>query len=125
MSSLFVPDSESINNKLDIVKSKFDFVYDIKNTFSYIIDYLTTEDSEIPKIYINFDNSEGKFDYGMQGYALDMTWYSRFKPTVDLLIIGFTYLSFFWLVFKRIPEIISGSGLVTEKTLDYRKEVKK
>ena len=43
-----------------------------------------------------------------------MSWYSRYKPFVDGIIIGFSYLSFTFLVFKRLPEIISGSGAITD-----------
>lgn len=47
-----------------------------------------------------------------------MTWYSRFKPTVDLIIIAYSYISFAFLVFKRAPDIISGAGAITSRTKD-------
>lgn len=47
-----------------------------------------------------------------------MSWYARFKPTVDLIIITYSYISFAFLVFKRAPDIISGAGAVTTKTKD-------
>ena len=69
----------------------------------------------VPRITIDFSNAENTlYNYGGEMYILDMAWYSRYKPIVDGLIVGFAYLGFIFLVFKRLPEIIKGSGAITD-----------
>lgn len=115
--SLFVPDTEFITDKVDAIKEKFGFIENIKSAWNSISNIITSENEEIPKIEIDLSKAEGKYNYGGKVLALDLTWYSRFKPTVDLIIIAFSYISFTFLVFKRLPDIISGAGAVT-KTKD-------
>lgn len=103
-----------ISEKVQSIKDKFGFVDDFKTMFSSIKNYLFTKGEQIPIISINLGNAEGKYNYGNTAYALDMTWYSRYKPLIDNIIIAFAYISFIFLVFKRLPDIISGAGAITK-----------
>lgn len=114
LSSIFVPDMENFEQKVNSVKNKFGFIENIKTIFNTITDNLLNGEPEVPKIEINLSNSEGKYNYGDTAYILDMTWYLRYKPTVDLIIIAFAYIGFIFLVFKRLPAIISGAGAITD-----------
>lgn len=113
-----MPDEDFVNEKVNEVKAKFEFIENIKSAWNEISDLITSSDEEIPKIEIDLSKAEGKYNYGGKVLALDMTWYSRFKPTVDLIIIAYSYISFAFLVFKRAPDIISGAGAITSRTKD-------
>lgn len=80
--------------------------------------YLLDSEYQIPVIRINLSKAEGKYNYGQNAYVLDMTWYERYKPTIDNIIVAFAYLTFIFMVFKRLPDIISGAGAITEKSED-------
>lgn len=113
ITDLFVPDVEFLSEKIDLIKSKFDFVDNIKLAWNNASELFVDGDEKVPKISIDLSKSEGKYNYGTTAFALDMSWYSRYKPSVDAVIIAFSYLAFIFLVFKRLPEIISGSGAIT------------
>lgn len=123
--AIFLPDIDNIREKVDIVKGKFAFVDNIKEVSSDLIDFMQNEDAKIPVIYINLGASKGKINYGGNTKILDLTWYAPYKPVVDAFIIGFSYLMFFWMVWKRLPDIISGVGAVTEKSIHISKGGKK
>ena len=114
LAALFVPDEEYINEKLDDVREKFSFIENIKLAWDSISDLVTSGQEEIPKIEIDLSKTEGKYNYGGKVMALDMTWYARYKPAVDMVFIAFSYITFVFLVFKRAPEIISGAGAITK-----------
>ena len=38
----------------------------------------------------------------------DMTWYQKYKASVDGLLSGFLWLGYLWLLFKRAPSILNG-----------------
>lgn len=118
MKELFVPDTESITSKITSIRNKFAFVDEFKTMINDIKAYLLDKESIIPVIRLDLGNAEGKYKYGDTAYILDMTWYLRYKPTVDKIIIAFAYLGFIFLVFKRLPDIIAGTGAITDKTDD-------
>ena len=66
-----------------------------------------------PSIKINLSAAQSHygFDYGGEVEALDLSWYTPYKRTVDNLLSGFLWLVFLWNVFRHAPGIISGSGL--------------
>jgi hypothetical protein len=118
---MFVPDRVVLQEKINIVKDKFAFVDTFKTLFVRVKTYLLDGEPEIPTIYINLSNAEGKYNYGTSGTVLDMTWYARYKPVVDGLIIAFTYLSFIFTVYKRLPDIISGDGAITHNSIEIKR----
>lgn len=63
---------------------------------------------EPPKVYINFKLAESKYDYGGQAYCLDMSWYQRYKPTVDSWLSAWLWITFAWRVYVKLPNIING-----------------
>lgn len=67
-----------------------------------------------PKVSINLAAAEGNIKWGDSAYVLDMTWYARYKPTVDTVLSGIMWLCFGWAIYKRIPDILSGVGLTME-----------
>ena len=39
---------------------------------------------------------------------LDLSWYSEYKPMVDMFVSACLYLAFFWNLFKNMPSILQG-----------------
>ena len=111
--AIFIPDVDFLNEKIDSVKEKFAFIDSIKDAFDDISSLLSDSNETVPNFTIDLSSVNSKYNYGATAVALDMSWYSSFKPFVDGIIIAFSYISFVFLVFKRAPEIISGSGAVT------------
>lgn len=122
---LFVPDINNFNEKFNNVKSFYGFIDGIKSTIQYITNYFYSTTGKVPKITIDLSKAEGKYKYGNEAIALDMTWYSRFKPYGDAIVIGFCYIIFFWTVYRRLPDIISGAGAIVDKTSDITKYTNK
>ena len=113
--SFFVPDEGFLEEKINIVKEKFGFVDSIKTSWENITSLVINGQEEVPIIEIDLSHAEGKYNYGEKVRVLDMTWYSRYKPVVDAIIIAFSYIGFVFLVIKRLPDIVRGSGAITER----------
>ncbi len=111
LTDVFVPDVALYRTYLNTIKGKFAFV-DVWTSYGKdVITLLFDADPEIPVIIIDFGKAESEYNYGGIAYALDMTWYERFKPLVDNIIVSISYMVFFYWLFKNLPEIISGSVL--------------
>ena len=111
---IFIPDSANYNTKINSIKNQFAYVDGLKENFAEVSGYLLQGSSKVPVITINLGNAESKYNYGSTSKVLDMTWYSRYKPTVDLIIIALVYIAFIWNVFKKLPSIISGASATTD-----------
>ena len=114
ITAIFVPDSDFLTEKIDSVKEKFVFIDNISEAFDNVSSLLTDGNEAIPQMTIDLSKAESNYNYGSTVVALDMAWYSRYKPYVDGVIIAFSYISFIFLIFKRAPEIIKGSGAITK-----------
>lgn len=110
---IFIPDPDNIQTKINIIKAKFDFVSNISDRFIEIKNVIFNT-SKVPKITVNLSSASGKYNYGDNAKILDLTWYSEYKPMVDLIIVGFCYIAFIWRLFKTLPNIISGGSAITE-----------
>lgn len=111
--ALFIPDQDNVDLKTEEIRSYFGFVDGIKQTINEINTFFTNiGDGDIPKISVNLSRAEGKYNYGTNAMVLDMTWYARYKPFCDVIIIAFVYITFLFNIFRRLPDIISGSGAV-------------
>lgn len=111
LKDIFVPDIALYTFYFSDIKSKFAFIDGISEFGTNLIDILFNSDPEIPKIIIDFGLAESKYNYGGRTYALDMTFYARFKPLVDNIIVSFSWLAFVYWFYKNLPEIISGTVL--------------
>ncbi len=111
LEDIFIPDLTLYKYYFLDIKSKFAFIDDISAFGTNLITILFNSDPEIPKIVIDFNLAESKYDYGGRTYALDMTFYARFKPLVDNIIVSFSWLAFAYWFYKNLPEIISGTIL--------------
>ena len=90
--------------------SKFDFVNDIKYTWDYITGYVHLMIKTEPIITMDLGNANSKYNYGENLVFFNLQWYMPYKPYVDTLIVGFTYLWYFFIIYRKLPDIISGLG---------------
>lgn len=72
--------------------------------------YFTGLGIEPPIIYIDLGAAEGSYVWGGKQVFIDLTWYSRYKPTVDTIIAAFLWLWAAWRFFLSLPGIIQGNS---------------
>lgn len=116
IAAIFVPDSSLITEITDAFGSKFGFVGIVKQLGDDLLGM--TADTEPPAVWLHLEDAEGNVKYGDAVLALDLTWYSRYKAEVDRILGGFLWLAFLWLLFKRVPDILAGAGLIETQLHD-------
>lgn len=117
IANIFVPDAELITGIYNTINGKFAFIQQMANFLNQIL----SVQEEIPAIYI-YPHNKGAtsiLEYAPADVerilVLDMTWYVPYRETVNNIISGFLWLAFLWAFWKRIPGIISGASVITDK----------
>ena len=112
--ALFTPDQALVTEITDTFKGKFGFLSTLKQFANDL--FGMTADSEPPVIWIHLENAESKFgyNYGGKEVALDLSWYQKYKPTVDGIVSGFLWIGYLWMLFTKAPDILNGMGLRNE-----------
>lgn len=106
-----MPDPVVIEDKWNSIRQRFVFADSISNTANVIGDFFKNTDfNEPPKISIDLGKAESEYDYGTTSFALDMSWYARYKPTVDVFLSAWIWLVFLWRLYIKLPNIINGVG---------------
>ena len=120
---LFIPSGDFFSDKFNQFKSHFAFI----DTFTNFVDRFKSisNNTSAPVVSVDFSKAESKYNYGGVAFAMDMTWYSRYKPIGDLIITAFVYVFFIWRFYCRIPELIRGAGIITDNASGSSKEVNK
>lgn len=117
IANIFVPDAELITGIYNTINGKFAFIQQMANFLNQIL----SVQEEIPAIYIYPHNkgATSTLEYAPADVerilVLDMTWYVPYRETVNNIISGFLWLAFLWAFWKRIPGIISGASVITDK----------
>ena len=108
---LFKPDEVLLSEITDTFKGKFGFFSTLKQFGNDL--FGMTPETEPPVIWVHLENAESKFgyNYGDKQKIFDMTWYQKYKASVDGLLSGFLWLGYLWLLFKRAPAILGGMQL--------------
>lgn len=116
----FLPDSELMQKRLNHLNEKFAFVDNLSEYGSHIINLLqNASGAKAPVVSINLSSYRGKYGWGSAGnVTIDFAWYAEYKPLVDNLLAGIIWINWMWHTYKRIPEIIHGLGMTTERALD-------
>ena len=106
--ALFKPDEALLTEITDAFKGKFGFFSTLKQFGNDL--FGMTPETEPPVIWVHLENAESKFgyNYGDKQKIFDMTWYQKYKASVDGLLSGFLWLGYLWLLFKRAPAILNG-----------------
>ena len=112
---LFKPDEALLTEITDTFKGKFGFFSTLKQFGGDL--FGMTPESEPPVIWVHLENAESKFgyNYGDKQKIFDMTWYQKYKASVDGLLSGFLWLGYLWLLFKRAPAILNGMQLSNDE----------
>ena len=105
---IFVPSEDFLSVKVDALRARFGFADSVITTVGAMGAALNDFETEPPIIYMELGNSESKYDWGDRAIALDLRWYERYKPTVDVLLSALLWVFFVWRVFRKLPGIISG-----------------
>lgn len=120
---------KSVNPLSDDNKVEFDKAMSAINNDTFIGSFNQIKDDYIPKILdslkgqcaaLTFKTASASNKYvsiPAHTIILDLSWYLPYKPYGDMVLSGFMWLSFLWLLFKRFPAIISGEGMITESLL--------
>lgn len=113
--ALFKPDEALLTEITDTFKGKFGFFSTLKQFGSDL--FGMTPETEPPVIWVHLENAESKFgyNYGDKQKIFDMTWYQKYKASVDGLLSGFLWLGYLWLLFKRAPSILNGMQLSNDE----------
>lgn len=114
-----MPEGDFIKDKVSDLRSRFGIIDSVSGTVGVIEDFFETVANGVPpKIEIHLNKADSKYDYGEVAYALDMTWYAKYKPTVDTILSSMMWLFFVWRVFVKLPSLIGGvSGDVETASL--------
>lgn len=116
----FVPDEDLMNQRLDAVREKFAFIDSIAGYGEHILKFLqNASGAKAPVIKVNLKAYKGSYGWASGGEAvIDFSWYADYKTLVDNLLAGIIWLNWLWHVYKRIPEIIHGQGMVADRVID-------
>ena len=126
--TVFLPSEGFMDEKISSIRQEFAFADSIIGTVDILLDFFVIHTFDLPPVVdINLGTTEGKYDYGTSALALDMRWYARYKPSVDIILSAFLWVVFVWNTFRDLPNIISGVGssaVSTEIAMErYEKEV--
>jgi len=123
LKELFIPSGDFFSEKFNQFKSHFAFI----DTFTNFVDKFKniSNNTSAPVVSVDFSKAESKYNYGGVAFALNLAWYSRYKPIGDLIITAFVYVFFIWRFYCRIPELIRGAGIITDNASRSSKEVNK
>lgn len=110
---LFVPSESFLQTSVDSLFGKYPFLQYFTTLGDSLLSFFKGLGSKPPIIYIDLGAAEGSYAIGGKVAFIDLTWYSRYKPTMDAVLGGFLWLWFSWRLYLAAPGIISGvSGAV-------------
>lgn len=108
---LFIPSKGFFSDKVDGLRSNFGFANSVLSTFQMFGNFFTQTDfSEPPSITVDLTTTNTKYNYGTSAKAIDLKWYTKYKPMVDVLLSSFIWVVFVFNTFKDLPSIINGVG---------------
>lgn len=119
LKSLFIPDQENLNYQVSVLLDRFAWYRNIQNTAENLMNFISkASGKEPPVIHYHVGKSSGKWQWADAEGVIDFSWYEPYKPTVDLIVGGFLYVGFIWLLFTHLPGIIQGGDAATWYALD-------
>lgn len=118
---LFVPPSGYFDGKVNEFKEQVPFVGVVTDFTGELFGYFERQGySDAPVITVDLSAAEGKYNYGFGSVTvLDLSWYDRYKPFVDMFLSTILWITYLWLLYKRLPDIIYGAGAITESAAQF------
>ena len=125
LSAIFVPDLTESKEAIETFQNKFTWVETLHNSIKSNLTALKP-DSAPPVIYLDFTQA-GSSKYVPVGkqIAVDFSWYAKYKPTGDAVIGSFMWIVYLWYLWKRLPDIISGGGMLTMNSMEFENSMAK
>lgn len=121
ITSIFVPDPNYIQTKVDAIYDKFAWWRSIVTTWNSFYDSFSALDFDSPPQY-TIDYSETTsaygYSYGASARVLVLDWFIEYRDTVRIFLRGFIWLFFIWRVYCHIPNIIQGTGMDVQRSDD-------
>ncbi len=119
LKDLFVPDADRFNKRFAVLRERFAFVDSFMGVVDDLFDSLqSASGASAPVIKIDLSRYAGRWSYGNSVVTIDFSWYAPYKGTVDALLAGIIWVNFIWRMYKRLPELIRGAGMVTDQVSD-------
>lgn len=98
----FVIDEEAYRNNSAVLKlrlqEKFIFTDELKNLVTYTFDSYSNA-SENPQLNLKYND---------KSYVMDLSAYDEYMPTLRFIIAAFTYITYAYHTYRKIPSYING-----------------
>ena len=124
LTAVFVPAVGYWDAKVAALQAKFPLFNSILTTGKGFSGFFSGLGTRPPVIYIDLGSS-ASWAMGGRTIFLDLTWYSQYKPTMDLVIAGFLWLLFAWRFFLRLPGLLRGEVGTIDRLDSYLSEKRK
>lgn len=123
LTDLFVPADGYIDSHITNLRQNFSFVDSIYTAGNTVITSLNTiSGNTSPEIIVHLSSKTFGASYGQKDVVINFEWYKPYKNTVDFLLSSILWVAYIWLLYKRIPEIIRGNGMISESVFKYSKK---
>lgn len=107
---LFAPRETFIKDQVETLIAKYPTSNNLFLLGTRLGDFLLNLGQKPPVIYIDLGAAEGSLLLGGTVAFLDLTWYARYKGTVDSILGAFLWLLFAWRVWLKLPGILGGAS---------------
>lgn len=111
----FIPDETAFRERVQTVNNKFAFIEEIKSLTTNVLQTVgSASGATPPKITINLDMT-GKHYSISQPVTVDFSWYAKYKPSIDTILSSIIWFTFLLNMWRRLPDIISGGGMIVHR----------
>lgn len=108
LAAVFIPAEGYLDAKVDALLSTYTFLNGFSSDAKFLKSQLSGLGTTPPVIYIPLGSSETSYSIGSDTIFLDLSWYAKYKPTVDAILSAFLWILFIWKLFLKLPGIVSG-----------------
>lgn len=108
LAAVFIPAEGYLDAKVDALLSTYTFLNGFSSDAKFLKGQLSGLGTTPPVIYIPLGSSETSYSIGSDTIFLDLSWYAKYKPTVDAILSAFLWILFIWKLFLKLPGIVSG-----------------
>lgn len=113
LADLIVPSENFMKQFQDDFLKKFGFIEDIKKVFEKFIglfDESTLAKSKPPELYITLPER-----YGGKMTVMNTDFAETNRDDIKAMLSAFFWLTYGWILIKRLPSILKGVGMITEE----------
>lgn len=112
---LFVPDPEMLATNVVNLRTKFGLVDMFMGAGEWLLDqFVIMQGGVPPTLSFTISKTKGRYTFEETEIVLDFEWYAPYKEYVDTFLGAVIWVCFIYRMYKRLPDIIAGAGMVTE-----------